>query len=123
MADDFNTGAAIAELFQLLSSLNRFVDEHKLEDGKDDKAKQQFLADVEVLREVANILGLFFKAPPKAGGGADDVADELMQLIIRLRAEARANKDFATADVIRDALAEAGITLEDRKEGTTWSRS
>ena len=68
-------------------------------------------------------MGLFFKAPPKSGGGDDDLPDTLMQLIIKLRADARANKDFATADLIRDAITEAGVVLEDRDGGTSWKRS
>ena len=123
MADDFNTGAAMAELFQLLTQLNKSVDEQNLENAKKRSAAdlQQFVGSAEVLRELSNILGLFFKAPPNVGGGDDELTDNLMQLIIKLRADARANKNFATADVIRDSLTEAGVVLEDRKEGTTWS--
>ena len=44
----------------------------------------------------------------------------LMQLLIELRASARQNKDFGTADKIRDDLAACSMTLEDRKEGTSW---
>ena len=44
----------------------------------------------------------------------------LMRLLIELRAEARARKDWATADQIREQLAELGITLEDRADGTIW---
>ena len=124
MADDFNTGAAIAELFQLLTLLNKFADSTDLENEK--KRSQAdvdtFAANVEVLRELSNILGLFFKAPPKSGGGDDSLTDDLMQLIIKLRADARANKDFATADVIRDSLTAAGVVLEDRDGGTTWKQ-
>lgn len=126
MADDFNTGAAIAELFQLLTSLNKLADSGDLENEKARKQQDYdaFVCAVEVLRELANILGLFFKAPPAAaGGGDDDLADSLMQLIIKLRAEARANKDFATADLIRDAISDAGVVLEDRDGGTTWKKS
>ena len=43
-----------------------------------------------------------------------------MELMIALRAEARANKNFEIADRIRDGLAELGITIEDRKDGTGW---
>lgn len=124
MADDFNTGAAIAELFQLLTTLNKFADSSGLENDKKRKQEdvEQFIAGCEVLRELANILGLFFKAPPKSGGGDDSAVDELMQLIIKLRADARANKDFGTADVIRDAMTAAGIVLEDRDGGTIWKQ-
>jgi cysteinyl-tRNA synthetase len=44
-----------------------------------------------------------------------------MQLLIELRAGARAKKDFATADRVRDSLAELGVTLEDRAGGTEWT--
>jgi cysteinyl-tRNA synthetase len=46
-----------------------------------------------------------------------------MQLLIQLRADARTNKDFATADTIRNRLQEAGVVLEDRAGGTEWSKS
>jgi cysteinyl-tRNA synthetase len=49
----------------------------------------------------------------------EGVVPKLMQLLIDLRAEARARKDFATGDKIRSTLAEIGITLEDRKGGAT----
>ena len=44
----------------------------------------------------------------------------LMEILIELRATARENKDWGTADTIRDRLTEAGVVLEDRPEGTTW---
>ena len=46
-----------------------------------------------------------------------------MKLLIQLRADARANKDFATGDAIRNRLGEIGITLEDRAGGTEWTKS
>jgi len=62
-----------------------------------------------VLRELAGILGLFLKPAPQTDGGGDDkLTDELMQLLIQIRAEARAKKDFATADLIRNSLTAAG---------------
>ena len=50
----------------------------------------------------------------------DELTREMMNLLISLRMSARKNKDFATADHIRDALAEIGIVLEDRQDGTSW---
>jgi cysteinyl-tRNA synthetase len=57
-----------------------------------------------------------------SGSGANATGG-LMNLLIQLRAEARAAKDFATADTIRNRLADLGITLEDRPTGTEWTRA
>jgi cysteinyl-tRNA synthetase len=59
----------------------------------------------------------------KASGGDDGLSSHLMQLLIEVRASARKNKDFATADTIRKRLGEIGIALEDRPGGTEWTRS
>ena len=124
MDDDFNSGAAMSDLFQLLSVLNKFVDQSKLEDQKarSDNNLSAFSRGVETLRELSAILGLFKKpaAGSASGGGDEELTDNLMQLIIELRAAARQNKDFATADKIRDALTSSKVTLEDRADGTTW---
>ena len=56
-------------------------------------------------------------------GGSEAALDSVMQLLIELRQTARANKDFATSDTIRDRLSAIGVTLEDRTGGTEWSQS
>ena len=67
------------------------------------------------------ILGLFLKpAKTSASSGTEEAMDRLVQTFIRMRADARTNKNFALSDRIRDDLSAAGITLEDRKDGTTW---
>jgi cysteinyl-tRNA synthetase len=121
MDDDFNTGGAIADLFDLVRELNKYADQQKLDELADvkDARIQTFVAATRVLRELSNILGLFRTPPAQRGGGSEGVVPKLMQLIIDLRAEARAKKDFATSDKIRNALTEASITLEDRKGGAT----
>jgi cysteinyl-tRNA synthetase len=125
MDDDFNTGGAIGDLFDLLRALNKFVDAENLEEASSrDAAKIATLKrGARVLRELTATLGLF-RAPVEAKSGADDaLVARLMDLMIELRANARKNKDFATADRIRNALTEMGVTLEDRKDGTGWSKS
>ena len=123
MDDDFNTGAAVSELFELLRVLNKYADEHQLEEASAAAARRQsFQTAVGTLKELTQILGLF-QQPPHVDEAQDDgLVDPLMQLLIEIRNSARQNKDFATADRVRDALSELGITLEDRKGETLWRR-
>ncbi|MCA9151778.1 MAG: cysteine--tRNA ligase [Planctomycetales bacterium] len=124
MDDDFNTGAAISELFELVRTLNRFVDQNHLEDVAQRSADRvaELTAGATILKELAALLGIF-QQPLAADRSQDDgVVDQLMQLLIALRAESRQKKDFQMADRIRNGLTEIGITLEDRKDGTGWKR-
>jgi cysteinyl-tRNA synthetase len=122
MDDDFNTGGAISELFELLRTLNKFADQQQLEDPavRTEFALASFRRGVDTLRELTTVLGLFRSAPPAKSGGDLELPNKLMGLLVELRADARKRKDFATADRIRLALGEMGITLEDRKDGTAW---
>jgi cysteinyl-tRNA synthetase len=133
MDDDFNTGGAIAELFDMLRELNKFANEKNLDRFADpqiedlkplfaDPDVQTLVRGVRILRELAAILGIFRTLQPQRGAGADGVVEKLMPLLIELRAIARAGKDFATGDLIRNKLAESGITLEDKKDGPTQWR-
>jgi cysteinyl-tRNA synthetase len=123
MDDDFNTGGAIGELFELAKIANRYCEEHNLEaGGADNQTIGTLTLVMSTLKELTNILGLFLQPPALPGGGAtDDLLPKVMQLVIDLRAEARQAKDFATADAIRDGLAPTGVKLEDRAGGTEWS--
>ena len=67
---------------------------------------------------VFDILGL--KSETEAGGNSDKL-EGVMNMLISMRNEARANKDFALSDQIRNKLTELGIELKDSKEGTTFS--
>jgi cysteinyl-tRNA synthetase len=122
MDDDFNTGGATADLFEMARSLNRFIDQNKLEESATPEACQQLRNGLSVLRELAALLGIFRKPVPSSGNSSADsnVVDGLMQLVIKLRMEARARRDFATSDAVRDGLKEIGIALQDGKQGTTW---
>jgi len=124
MDDDFNTGGGIGSLFDLVRVLNKFVDDEKLEEkGRQSAAKVAALRQGALtLRELSGILGLFHKPPQeKVAAGSDALLGKLIGLLIDVRTQARKNKDFATADRVRNSLAELGITLEDRPGGTEWS--
>ncbi len=126
MDDDFNSGAASSELFELVRLLNKFVDQRQLEDpaNREPDDVQRLRRAAGTLREMAAVLGLFLRSPaPQQDDGQDEgLVQQLMGLLIELRATARGSKDFATADRIRQRLQEIGIVLEDRKDGTGWRR-
>ena len=69
-----------------------------------------------LLRQITGILGLQLKRSAAAGGQADEFVD----LLTEVRDELRDQKLWALSDLIRDRLAELGVTLEDVKTGTTW---
>ena len=125
MDDDFNTGGAIGDLFELVRRLNKFIEDEKLESPAQRAPAKIGLAASRGGRatRVGATLGLFDK-PAAAKPAADDaLTGQLMARSIDLRAQARKKKDFATADQIRNSLMEMGITLEDRPGGTDWSRA
>jgi len=79
-------------------------------------------ADLELLKNfftefVFSILGL---KEESVGGGSD--IDALLQMILKVRTDAKANKDFSTSDKIRDELAAIGFKIKDEKSGTSWTR-
>jgi cysteinyl-tRNA synthetase len=126
MDDDFNTGGAISELFDLARAINRAIDSQGLEGaaGASESQRGELRFALTVLRELAGLLGLFRQPPRAAAGGAGpelkQTLEGVMQLLIRLRGEVRQRKDYATADAIRHGLQELGITLQDGPAGTDW---
>jgi cysteinyl-tRNA synthetase len=128
MDDDFNTGSAISVLFDMLRTLNRHIDQYGLGPNADpsDPNVQSLVKATGVMRELSVVLGLFVKPTVNAGDAEEGDAELLggvIELLIELRKEARARKDYATGDAIRDRLAELGVALLDKKEGTSWERS
>jgi cysteinyl-tRNA synthetase len=124
MDDDFNTAGAIGVMHELAGEINAFIEQNKLEQTPQPEVTKIAAAATQTLKKLGMLLGLFRELPTPAAADAaqSGLADELMQLIIQLRAEARKKKDFATADAIRDGLAKLKITLEDRAGGTTWRK-
>jgi cysteinyl-tRNA synthetase len=115
MNDDFNTPVLIAVLFEGVKYIN-LLREGKAEIGREDL---HILSGT--MREfVLDVLGLESQAQSNA---ISDKLSGVVSLLIQMRNEARASKDFATSDKIRDELASMGIQLMDGKEGTTFSIS
>ena len=124
MDDDFNTALAIGHMFDAVRAINRILAEANNLQGQ----LQAILGKGrEDLLRLGDVLGLFGSEPSawlsqSAQEGLSDSglsADEIEALIVARR-EARANRDFARADQIRDDLAAKGVQLLDSAEGTTW---
>jgi cysteinyl-tRNA synthetase len=111
LADDLNTPLALSYLHETVNELNKAesLDERT-------RLKSQLMTD-------AYMLGLLYNDPEKwfKGEGDDAEAAEIETLIAK-RTDAKKNKDWATADAIRNELKERGIILEDSPTGTTWKR-
>ncbi len=123
MDDDFNTGGAVGALFDLRKSLNSFIGDNKLDQGTPAADKVAALTSgMTILKELAQLLGVFRVAKTQANGQDDGLVDGLMQLILQIRADSRKAKNFAVADLIRTKLTELKITVEDRPDKTLWRR-
>lgn len=112
MSDDFNSPVLIAELFEAVRIINTVYD------GKA-KISAEALEQIKQLMNdfVFDILGL------KDEESSNTDLNGVLDMVINLRSEAKANKDYATSDKIRIGLQELGIQLKDSKEGTTWSKA
>ena len=117
MDDDFNTALAISQMFGLAKEINRYHQE--VERGAAFDAVN-FKKAADAYRAMAAIIGIFEQEEASADDG---LADALMELIIGIRQEARAAKNWAVADKIRDGLKEAGVVLEDTPTGVRWKRA
>jgi cysteinyl-tRNA synthetase len=112
MNDDFNSPVLIAELFEASRIIN------SVHDGKM-KINESNLVLLKSLMQifVQDVLGL------KDEQADNDDLPKVLSLIVELRNEAKANKDYATSDKIREGLSKVGFQLKDSKEGTLWSKN
>lgn len=106
MDDDLNTADGIAAVFDLVSDINTKIINKKVSKNVCQKAADMF-------DELTGVLGLVYNRK------SNDINDDIEKLIEE-RQQARANKDWATADRIRDELKAQGITLKDTPQGVTW---
>lgn len=114
MDDDFNTPEAYSVLFEIVRDINRA--------RETDMSQASALGAV--LRHIGGILGILQQDPSaylKGGASGDDETQKIEELIAK-RAEAKKNRDWATADAVRNQLSEMGVILEDKAGSTTWRR-
>jgi len=109
LADDLNTARALAALHTLLRHLNTALDGS----GVSAETRTQLR---QALIEADSVLGVF----PQEGAGHGD--DDEVQRLVEQRSAARAERDFARADAIRDKLSGMGIVIEDTPHGAVWHR-
>lgn len=111
MNDDFNTPILIAHLFDGVRIIN------SVKDGKESLTADDLTKMKSIFSAfVTDILGLI---SAKESGG-NDLTNEVMDLVLQLRGNAKKNKDFDTADLIRDELDKVGIQIKDSREGSSW---
>ena len=107
MDDDLNTADGLAAIFDLVKDINtKILDK--------DVAKSVCEAAASLFDELCDVLGILYNRQ------SNDLDSEI-EALIQQRAEAKKNKDFATADKIRDDLKARGIILKDTRQGTTWT--
>src|SRR5574344_1396600 len=113
LCDDMNTPIALSHLFEAVRVVNT-VANGKMKISSEDKAILEELLSV----VVGDVLGLTDEA---AQGGNESLIDGLITMILNYRQEAKAAKDWAKSDQIRDALAQLGVSIKDSKEGSSWN--
>jgi len=112
MNDDFNTPIVISQLFEGVRVIN----------STKEGSITLTAADIELLKSTFedffySVMGL----QDEESKENSQLTDSLMQMILNMRAEAKANKDWPTSDKLRDALAAINIQIKDSKEGTSWT--
>lgn len=122
MDDDLNTSGALAVLFELAKGLQR-EGNRLVHEGKTQSSPDQLLQQWQILSHLAQVLGLEAKANGDAQVAVGDLDEAAIADLIQQRQTARQQRDFATADDIRDRLAAVGITVVDQSDGKVrWHR-
>jgi cysteinyl-tRNA synthetase len=108
MDDDFNSAGALGHIFDLVRVINQARDAHA--------SAAELAPAQDLLRELTVVFGLDLEV--QASGGAE--AAPFIEMLLDVRKRLRDEKKFALSDLIRDQLAELGVTIEDSKAGATW---
>jgi cysteinyl-tRNA synthetase len=115
MNDDFNTPILLSHMFEAVRIINSVNDKHEQLVSEDIQLLKTLFNDF-----IINVLGL--KAEEESTKQTE-VLDKVVKVILDMRVEAKQQKDFKTSDALRDKLQEAGISIKDAKEGSTWTLS
>ncbi len=122
MDDDLNTAAALGSMFEKVKAMNKLMDSSG--DKPDKGILKQLEKDRHQLFSAAAILGMLDESPEdffkKLSSYAETIDADEVERMIEERTKARADKDWAKADAIRDRLQDMGIVLEDGPHGTSW---
>jgi len=113
MDEDLNTSQAVAVIFDFVKEVNRII-------ASSESVDVNFYNDVKTFltKTAENVLGIVdFN---KTNTGDDKLVNDLIELLITLRTEAKQNKNYELSDIIRDRLKELGVVLQDSKEGTSY---
>ncbi len=120
MDDDFNTALAVSYMFELSRDINSYYADYIAGKILPKGADAFIIMRVrEIFMDMAEIIGIFENIPEENNLDSE-LVEKLMNIIIAIRQDARANKNWATADKIRDDLKVAGIILEDTPQGVKW---
>jgi len=125
MDDDFNTALAISTLFALAKDINIYY--NVVMSGKASHDAEVLSGVQSIFRELADILGVVMEEETGAAISGEKSADaatvaQLLDIIVDIRQQARARKDWATADIVRDRLGEIGFVIEDSPQGARWKK-
>ena len=113
--DDLGTPAALAVVHDVARTGNAALDRGDTAEALETGARTRAMLGI------MNLDPLSAQWSDADGSDLSPVVDSLVQLVLRQRAEARANKDWATADELRDTLTRAGLAIEDTPDGARWS--
>lgn len=113
MDDDFNSAHAYAALFELAKEINTYL-------AKDNIRPYPLTEAYNTLNELVGVLGFDLEVEAVVRDGDNGKLQQVMDLVLEIRMNARKNKDWTTADLIRDRMKEIGIVIEDTAEGVRW---
>ncbi|MFM1792254.1 MAG: hypothetical protein RLZZ252_608 [Bacteroidota bacterium] len=113
--DDLNTPQVIAHLFEMSRRINL------VNDGKSKITEDTKRHFIRLWQTVG--LGILGLLPESTSAGADSSLSDAMEILLGLRSQAKADKNWALSDAIRDALKDKGFEIKDGKEGSTWYKN